>query len=157
MAEPADDATERVIDVPGAGHLGGVSFNADGSRFALTETLTQGSGARRGVEEVARRINAVHQEVVLCRHLSVAANMFLGEENVRYGILQQRGAKFDALGATIDGEPGLWNQAHSSSAAAGSSVSTRVSSRRKEPTGSGARGRHAGSGRQNGAVSAKTE
>ncbi len=35
-------------------------------------------------------INAVHQEVVLCRHLTVAANMFLGEENVRYGLLQQR-------------------------------------------------------------------
>jgi ribose transport system ATP-binding protein len=35
-------------------------------------------------------INAVHQEVVLCRHLTVAANMFLGEENVRFGILQQR-------------------------------------------------------------------
>ncbi|TIS73540.1 MAG: sugar ABC transporter ATP-binding protein, partial [Mesorhizobium sp.] len=35
-------------------------------------------------------INAVHQEVVLCRHLTVAANMFLGEENSRFGLLQQR-------------------------------------------------------------------
>jgi ribose transport system ATP-binding protein len=35
-------------------------------------------------------INAVHQEVVLCRHLTVASNMFLGEENVRYGLLQNR-------------------------------------------------------------------
>ena len=35
-------------------------------------------------------INAVHQEVVLCRHLTVAANMFLGEEKSRFGILQQR-------------------------------------------------------------------
>ena len=35
-------------------------------------------------------INAVHQEVVLCRHLTVAANIFLGEEDVRFGILQQR-------------------------------------------------------------------
>ncbi len=34
-------------------------------------------------------INAVHQEVVLCRHLTVAANMFLGEEKSRFGILQQ--------------------------------------------------------------------
>ncbi len=35
-------------------------------------------------------INAVHQEVVLCRHLSVAANIFLGEETVSFGILQGR-------------------------------------------------------------------
>ncbi|BDA83132.1 sugar ABC transporter ATP-binding protein [Aureimonas sp. SA4125] len=35
-------------------------------------------------------INAVHQEVVLCRHLSVAANIFLGDERVRYGLLQKR-------------------------------------------------------------------
>jgi ribose transport system ATP-binding protein len=41
-------------------------------------------------------INAVHQEMVLCRHLSVAANMFLGEENVRYGLLQQRAMVRDA-------------------------------------------------------------
>ena len=38
-------------------------------------------------------INAVHQEVVLCRHLTVAANMFLGEETVRFGLLQQRAGK----------------------------------------------------------------
>src|SRR6187402_2194011 len=31
-------------------------------------------------EAMALGINAVHQEVVLCRHLTVAANMFLGEE-----------------------------------------------------------------------------
>ena len=47
-------------------------------------------------EAMALGINAVHQEVVLCRHLSVAANMFLGEENVRYGILQQRAMVRDA-------------------------------------------------------------
>ncbi|MCX7303312.1 MAG: sugar ABC transporter ATP-binding protein [Hyphomicrobiales bacterium] len=41
-------------------------------------------------EAMALGINAVHQEVVLCRHLTVAANIFLGEENVRFGILQQR-------------------------------------------------------------------
>ena len=35
-------------------------------------------------------INAVHQEVVLCRHLSVAANIFLGDEKVKFGLLQQR-------------------------------------------------------------------
>ena len=32
-------------------------------------------------EAMALGINAVHQEVVLCRHLTVAANMFLGEED----------------------------------------------------------------------------
>ncbi|MGE0282134.1 MAG: sugar ABC transporter ATP-binding protein [Rhizobiaceae bacterium] len=47
-------------------------------------------------DAMALGINAVHQEVVLCRHLSVAANMFLGEENVRYGILQQRAMVRDA-------------------------------------------------------------
>jgi ribose transport system ATP-binding protein len=41
-------------------------------------------------EAMALGINAVHQEVVLCRHLTVAANMFLGEEHSRFGILQQR-------------------------------------------------------------------
>ena len=35
-------------------------------------------------------INAVHQEVVLCPHLSVAANMFLGIEEQGYGLLRQR-------------------------------------------------------------------
>ena len=39
-------------------------------------------------EAIALGINAVHQEVVLCRHLSVAANLFLGDEKVRYGLLQ---------------------------------------------------------------------
>jgi ribose transport system ATP-binding protein len=41
-------------------------------------------------EAMALGINAVHQEMVLCRHLTVAANIFLGEENVRYGLLQGR-------------------------------------------------------------------
>src|ERR1700739_5128258 len=42
-------------------------------------------------EAIALGINAVHQEVVLCRHLSVAANLFLGDEKVRYGLLQHGG------------------------------------------------------------------
>ncbi|BBE74621.1 sugar ABC transporter ATP-binding protein [Oharaeibacter diazotrophicus] len=41
-------------------------------------------------EAMALGINAVHQEVVLCRHLTVAANMFLGEEKVRFGLMQRR-------------------------------------------------------------------
>jgi ribose transport system ATP-binding protein len=41
-------------------------------------------------EAIAHGINAVHQEVVLCRHLSVAANIFLGDETVKFGMLQKR-------------------------------------------------------------------
>ena len=35
-------------------------------------------------------INAVHQEVVLCPHLTVAANLFLGDEIERFGLLGKR-------------------------------------------------------------------
>ncbi len=41
-------------------------------------------------EAIALGINAVHQEVVLCPHLSVAANLFLGDEKSRFGLLQGR-------------------------------------------------------------------
>jgi ribose transport system ATP-binding protein len=41
-------------------------------------------------EAIDHGINAVHQEVVLCRHLSVAANIFLGNEKVKFGLLQKR-------------------------------------------------------------------
>jgi ribose transport system ATP-binding protein len=41
-------------------------------------------------DALALGINAVHQEVVLCPHLTVAANLFLGNENTRYGLLQSR-------------------------------------------------------------------
>ena len=39
---------------------------------------------------LALGINAVHQEVVLCPHLTVAANMYLGGERTRGGLLQGR-------------------------------------------------------------------
>jgi ribose transport system ATP-binding protein len=39
-------------------------------------------------EAIDLGINAVHQEVVLCRHLTVAANLFLGDEKERFGLLQ---------------------------------------------------------------------
>ena len=39
-------------------------------------------------EAIGLGINAVHQEVVLCPHLTVAANLFLGEEKQRFGLLQ---------------------------------------------------------------------
>ncbi len=41
------------------------------------------------LDAIALGINAVHQEVVLCPHLTVAANLFLGEEHTRAGILHK--------------------------------------------------------------------
>jgi ribose transport system ATP-binding protein len=41
-------------------------------------------------EAIDLGINAVHQEVVLCPHLTVAANLFLGDEKIRYTLLQHR-------------------------------------------------------------------
>ena len=41
-------------------------------------------------EAIALGINAVHQEVVLCPHLTVAANLFLGDEKARFGVLRHR-------------------------------------------------------------------
>ncbi len=38
---------------------------------------------------IALGINAVHQEVVLCRHLTVAANLFLGNEHTSWGVLHK--------------------------------------------------------------------
>jgi ribose transport system ATP-binding protein len=39
-------------------------------------------------EAIELGINAVHQEVVLCPHLTVAANLFLGDERMRFGLLR---------------------------------------------------------------------
>ena len=52
-------------------------------------------------EAIARGINAVHQEVVLCPHLSVAANMFLGDEMNSRGLMRKR-AMTDAAQAVLD-------------------------------------------------------
>ena len=52
-------------------------------------------------DAIERGINAVHQEVVLCPHLSVAANMFLGEERRRFGLLQH-GAMVREAQAILD-------------------------------------------------------
>jgi ribose transport system ATP-binding protein len=41
-------------------------------------------------EAIGLGINAVHQEVVLCRHLSVASNIFLGDEMTRAGLLNHK-------------------------------------------------------------------
>ena len=52
-------------------------------------------------DAIALGINAVHQEVVLCRHLSVAANLFLGDETTRFGLLRH-GAMVRAGQAVLD-------------------------------------------------------
>jgi ribose transport system ATP-binding protein len=39
-------------------------------------------------EAIELGIDAVHQEVVLCPHLTVAANLFLGDERMRFGLLR---------------------------------------------------------------------
>ncbi|MFP3542961.1 sugar ABC transporter ATP-binding protein [Rhizobium sp. SIMBA_035] len=41
-------------------------------------------------EAIARGINAVHQEVVLCPHLTVAANLFLGDEVNQFGLMRKK-------------------------------------------------------------------
>jgi ribose transport system ATP-binding protein len=42
------------------------------------------------LEAISLGINAVHQEVVLCTHLTVAANIFLGDERTNGGLLRDR-------------------------------------------------------------------
>ncbi|MBV9272902.1 MAG: sugar ABC transporter ATP-binding protein [Verrucomicrobia bacterium] len=49
-------------------------------------------------EAIGLGINAVHQEVVLCRHLTVAANLFLGDERERFGLLQHGAMVREAQG-----------------------------------------------------------
>ena len=41
-------------------------------------------------EAIDHGIDAVHQEMLLCRHLTVAANMFLGEEKTRHGLMRKK-------------------------------------------------------------------
>ncbi|HVP98185.1 MAG TPA: sugar ABC transporter ATP-binding protein, partial [Roseiarcus sp.] len=47
-------------------------------------------------EAINLGINAVHQEVVLCPHLTVAANIFLGDEEMRGGLLNHKRMVRDA-------------------------------------------------------------
>lgn len=54
------------------------------------------------LEASALGIYAVHQEVVLCPHLTVAANLFLGDEQVRGGLLRDRAMIREAQ-AILDG------------------------------------------------------
>ena len=62
------------------------------------DILWQGQSAHIATphDAIALGINAVHQEVVLCPHLTVAANLFLGDEEVKYGMLQHGAMVRDA-------------------------------------------------------------
>jgi ribose transport system ATP-binding protein len=53
-------------------------------------------------EAIELGINAVHQEVVLCPHLSVAANLFLGNELDQFGLLKKAEMERKAQ-AVLDG------------------------------------------------------
>ncbi len=66
------------------------------------------SEIRTPAEAQAAGLNAVHQEVVLCPHMTVAENIFLGLEPTRFGIVRRREmnaqaqAILDGLGFRID-------------------------------------------------------
>jgi ribose transport system ATP-binding protein len=47
-------------------------------------------------ESIGLGINAAHQEVVLCPHLTVAANIFLGDEEMSGAFLDKRRMERDA-------------------------------------------------------------
>ncbi len=53
-------------------------------------------------DAIALGINAVHQEVVLCPHLTVAANLFLGDEHTSWGILRKRRMEREAQSVLDD-------------------------------------------------------
>jgi ribose transport system ATP-binding protein len=94
--KPADLAFERgeihaIVGENGAGKstliklLTGVTPRTGG------EIIWEGKATNLSTphEAIALGINAVHQEVVLCRHLTVAANIFLGDERAPYGLMRK--------------------------------------------------------------------
>ena len=74
------------------------------------EILWQGKQVALGSpqEAIALGINVVHQEIVLCPHLTVAANMFLGNEDARLSLLNDRAMErsaqriLDEIGFSLD-------------------------------------------------------
>ncbi len=86
------DEIHAIVGENGAGKstliklLTGVIRRTSGEILWNGKTVSLGSPQ----DAIELGINAVHQEVVLCRHLSVASNIFLGDEKVRFGLLQKR-------------------------------------------------------------------
>ncbi|HVZ15394.1 MAG TPA: sugar ABC transporter ATP-binding protein [Bauldia sp.] len=68
------------------------------------EILWQGKPVALGTpqEAIALGINAVHQEMVLCPHLTVAANMFLGSERSTLSLLNDRAMEREAQAVLDD-------------------------------------------------------
>ncbi|OWV86831.1 ABC transporter ATP-binding protein [Rhizobium sp. R693] len=66
--------------------LTGVVKKTSGSMFWQGGEVSLESPA----DAISIGINAVHQEVILCRHLTVAANIFLGDEVLKGGFLRKK-------------------------------------------------------------------
>ncbi len=80
------------------------AISADGGRIEVEGVPARFSGPR---EAEARGIRIIHQELNLVPQLTVAANIFLGRERRRFGLIHDRGmereaaALFERLGAPI--------------------------------------------------------
>jgi ribose transport system ATP-binding protein len=95
--KPADLVFKRgeihaVVDENGAGKSTLIKLLTGAIRRSTCEIFWSGQAVPLDTPQAAidPGINAVHQEVVLCPHLSVTANIFLGEEKVRWGLLEKR-------------------------------------------------------------------
>ena len=86
------DEIHAIVGENGAGKSTLIKLLTGVIRRTAGEVLWNGKpvGLDTPQEAIDHGINAVHQEVVLCRHLSVAANIFLGDETVKFGLLQKR-------------------------------------------------------------------
>ena len=86
------DEIHAIVGENGAGKSTLIKLLTGVIRRTGGEVLWNGNpvGLDSPQEAIDHGINAVHQEVVLCRHLSVAANIFLGDERVKFGLLQKR-------------------------------------------------------------------
>ncbi|HVW94170.1 MAG TPA: sugar ABC transporter ATP-binding protein [Devosia sp.] len=92
------DEIHAIVGENGAGKSTLIKLLTGVIRRSAGEIFWQGKpvGLDTPQEAIDHGINAVHQEVVLCRHLSVAANIFLGDEKVKYGLLQKRDMRKEA-------------------------------------------------------------
>jgi ribose transport system ATP-binding protein len=95
--KPADlafkyDEIHAIVGENGAGKSTLIKLLTGVIRRSAGEILWNGKpvALNSPQEAIDHGINAVHQEVVLCRNLSVAANIFLGDETVKFGLLQKR-------------------------------------------------------------------
>ena len=86
------DEIHAIVGENGAGKSTLIKLLTGVIRRSGGEVLWNGKSVTLGTpqEAIDHGINAVHQEVVLCRHLSVAANIFLGDEKVKFGLMQKR-------------------------------------------------------------------